>query len=430
MRSHPNRFIRAAAVALVLVAPHAQAATVLWTGATSNVWNTSAANWSGNTTTYTSGDTVQFGDTGGGNLTISINPAVTPASVTFTNTGAGTNAYTFSTSAINGNGTVTLDSGFGGSAQFNVSNGYTGATTINGGKLIYNNNVTTASAAHSIASGATLELNGTRTNNANTTFSGNGTILKTGAGTTAWGSGAATFALGAGSLIDVQGGTFQGGYGSNEVWTNNLSDLNVASGAIFDGVEANVRVNKITGNGTIKTGITGFGYTALTLGVDNGSSQFDGVIANSSAAGSIVKTGSGTITLTGANTYTGTTTIGNGTIILGGGDNRLATAARVVLGATGTSGALVLGNGTALNQTLAGLTTAGNGGAVVGGAAANSTLTLNSATDSTFSGKLGGVGTNENNLALIKSGAGALTLSAAKHLHRRDNPQWRQSHCQ
>jgi len=394
-------------------------------------WNTTTPNWSnGGSGNYTTGDIVQFGDTGGANLGISIISAVTPASVTFTDNGAGTNAYTFSTSGINGTGTtVTLDSGFGGSAQFNVSNGYTGATTINGGKLIYNNNVTTASASHAIASGATLELNGARTNTANTTFSGAGTLLKTGAGTTAW-SGAATFALGAGSLIDVQAGQLTGGNSANEVWTTNLSDLNVASGAIFDGVEANVRVNKITGNGTIKTGITGFGYTALTLGVDNGSSQFDGVIANSSAAGSIVKTGSGTITLTGANTYTGTTTIGNGTIILGGGDNRLATAARVVLGATGTSGALVLGNGTALNQTLAGLTTAGNGGAVVGGAAANSTLTLNSATDSTFSGKLGGVGTNENNLALIKSGAGALTLSAAKHLHRRDNPQWRQSHCQ
>ena len=412
MKSLHNRFLCAAAVALALVTAHAQAATVLWTGSTSNVWNTSAANWSG-APTYTSGDIVQFGDTGGANLGISINPAVTPASVTFTDTGAGTNAYTFSTAAINGTGTtVTLDSGFGGSAQFNVSNGYTGATTINGGRLIYNNNVTTASASHLIASGATLELNGTRNNLVNTTFSGAGTILKTGVGTTAWGGSAATFALGAGSLIDVQSGTFQGGSGSNEVWTSNLSDLNVASSAIFLGAEASVRVNKITGNGTIQTRFSNVG--SITVGVDNGSSQFDGVIANGSGqtGGVLTKEGTGTITLTGSNTYNGTTNIRNGTIILVG-DNRLAAAGAMVLGNTTTSGKLVLGNGTALSQTLAGLTITGLGGAVVGGAAANSTLTLNIATGTnTFGGNLGGNGTNENNLALIKSGAGNLTLSA------------------
>ena len=44
-----------------------------------------------------------------------------------------------------------------------------------------------------------------------TTYSGTATLIKTGAGTLQWGYGAATFALSAGSLIDVRGGTFIGG---------------------------------------------------------------------------------------------------------------------------------------------------------------------------------------------------------------------------
>ena len=195
-------------------------------------------------------------------------------------------------------------------------NTYTTATTVSGGTLIYQN--TYASNSHTISSGAALEINvasGTR-DSATTTFNGTGTLRKTGGGELIWGSAPATFALGSGALIDVASGNFYGGSNANEVWTNNKSDLNVASGATFKTVEANVRLNKITGTGTIGTGFNGAGYANLTIGVDGGSSQFDGVIANtdnnSSYVGNLVKAGSGVITLTGANTYTGVTTLSGG----------------------------------------------------------------------------------------------------------------------
>ena len=193
---------------------------------------------------------------------------------------------------------------------------YSGATTVKAGKLVYQS--TYASGSHSIASGATLEINvdsGSR-DFASTIFSGSGTLLKTGSGQTLWGSTAAVFALGSGALIDVQSGTFVAGSSSNEVWINNLADLNVAAGSLFNGVEANVRVNKITGAGIIMTGYSGAGYQCLTIGVDNGSCQFDGVIANGVGVGNLVKSGIGTITLAGANTYTGTTTVSAGSLIL------------------------------------------------------------------------------------------------------------------
>ncbi|MDW8036855.1 MAG: autotransporter-associated beta strand repeat-containing protein, partial [Thermoguttaceae bacterium] len=67
------------------------------------------------------------------------------------------------------------------------------------------------------------------------------------------------------------------------------------------------------------------------------------------------------------------------------------------------------------NQQLAGLQTSGTGtgNRVVGGSSTQSTLTLNipAATTYTFGGVLGGTGTNENNLALTKTGDGTLVLS-------------------
>lgn len=153
--------------------------------------------------------------------------------------------------------------------------------------------------------------------------------------------------------------------------------------------------------------------TTSTLTVNQASNTtFDGVIENGSGSVVLTKSGAGNLTLNGANTFTGGTNIQNGQVIIGAGNNRLATGGIVTLGSVSNAGVLVLGDGTARSQTLAGLTTSGLGGSVVGGAAANSTLTLNVTTGTNaFSGTLGGAGTNENNLALTKTGAGVLTLS-------------------
>jgi autotransporter-associated beta strand protein len=214
---------------------------------------------------------------------------------------------------------------------------FTGTSTVLAGTLVYAN--TFAASAHTIASGAVLELNFAAYRDSGTTsFSGVGTLRKTGAGTIEWGAGAVTFSLGAGALIDIQEGVFTGGSCGNESWTTNLSDLNVATGAVFNGVEANVRVNRLSGTGTIKSGYAGAGYQAFTFGVDNGSGPFEGVLANATSAANIVKEGTGTIVFLGANTYSGTTQVSTGTLQVGDGGT---------IGALGT-GAVTISAGATL----------------------------------------------------------------------------------
>lgn len=132
--------------------------------------------------------------------------------------------------------------------------------------------------------------------------------------------------------------------------------------------------------------------------------------------GGITKTGAGTLTISAANIYTGPTKVSVGRIVLSGGNDRLAAAGTISLGQGTNGGVLQLGDANgAANQTTTSLTIAGTAttNAVVGGYLSVSTLTVNNAAAVTFAGLLGGPGTNENNLALTKGGAGTLTLNNA-----------------
>ena len=196
---------------------------------------------------------------------------------------------------------------------------------------------------------------------------------------------------------------------------------NVTDAAAFDLASFNQTVAALQdsagGAGSTNGKITNsVASTISTLTVNQASNTaFDGIIENGSGSVVLTKGGVGNLTLTGPNTFKGGTNIKNGSIIIGGGFNdRLATGGSVVLGDVSTTGKLVLGDATtARNQTLAGLTSTGLGGSVVGAhATTNSVLTLAIASGTnTFAGTLGGAGTNENKLALTKNGAGILNLT-------------------
>jgi autotransporter-associated beta strand protein len=281
-----------------------------------------------------------------------------------------------------------------------------------------------------------------------------------------WGAAVGTFALSSGSLIDVLGGTFIGGSSANEVWTNNFADLNVASGAVFNGGEANVRVDALTGAGTISTGLACCGYTGLVLGVDNGSGHFSGVLANAVTAGHFTKVGSGTQILSGNNTYTGTTTISGGTLqvgvngtsgTLGSGAvtananlvfNRSDTVAMSTLAAGGITGTgnvtALIGGGLDVNRSIA-LTGAGSAihlqagkdvaaGITTGGdvtltngisTSATGTVTIFSgnATTTAYEGKItGATGAAYSETRYVNASATAGALGGRRNYYYRDAP--------
>ncbi len=294
---------------------------------------------------------------------------------------------------------------------------FTGETTVAAGRLTYQD--VYGSSVHTILAGATLALDAAVDRDyASTSFRGTGTLVKSGDGRAQWGTSVATFALGTGAMIDVQGGIFTGSSNSNEVWTNNSADLNVATGARFVAVEGNVRVDALSGAGDVTVGFAG-GVGSLTLGVDNhtagafstaGSATFSGVIADTgaSAIGALTKLGTGTQIFSGANTYTGATTVSAGTLAItdAAGLGTTAAGTTVASGATlDLRGVVVGAEALTLNGgTLATSTgTSSLSGAVTLGAA--STLSV-AGTQLTLSGIISGV-----NFGLTKSGAGLAVLT-------------------
>ncbi len=159
-----------------------------------------------------------------------------------------------------------------------------------------------------------------------------------------------------------------------------------------------------------------FDASTKTITVSTGGATFDtngndisfaNAIGNG-GAGSLTKIGTGSLTLNAVSTYTGGTIINAGRLILDGGANRLSTTASLTLGSTGV---LQLGGTTVADQTITDLSAIA-GASLVGGNSSVSTLTINQNTNTSYLGLIGGAGTNENNIAIVKMGLGTLTLGA------------------
>ncbi|WP_168793112.1 autotransporter domain-containing protein [Paraburkholderia aromaticivorans] len=122
-------------------------------------------------------------------------------------------------------------------------------------------------------------------------------------------------------------------------------------------------------------------------------STIQGVISDGASSGSLVKTDAGKLILSGANTYTGQTTVNAGTLALAGN------------GSLATSSGVAVASGATVDFSAVGpqsIGTLSGGGNVALGAR---TLTSTSNADSTFSGVLSGTG------GFTKVGSGALILN-------------------
>ena len=149
-----------------------------------------------------------------------------------------------------------------------------------------------------------------------------------------------------------------------------LSQVYVAAGAFWE-LGDSITVGSLTGSGTID-----LNGDTLTIGdVDDLSSTFSGPIDNGSpAGGSLVKAGTGTLILSGGDTYTGTTTVIAGTLQVGdaGTDQNWFSSPTVNSGATAVftdlafSGSRLVNAGTATmtDSSISGESAYVNGGAI------------------------------------------------------------------
>jgi fibronectin-binding autotransporter adhesin len=222
-------------------------------------------------------------------------------------------------------------------------------------------------------------------------------------------SGAGTTAsnyIGANIDVDSSEGALSGGITTNSIRFNEadansltLTGTNVvSSGGILVGSGVGSNLSTITGG----TSLTGPASGALTIWQNNtaGGLTIGANIINSGTT-PLDKFGPGTLTLSGANTYTGTTTIYGGTLVVSGGA-AIANAGLVTL--ANTAGVTFQLNS---NETIGNL----SGGGTTGGSVAlgGNTLTVGDGTAQTYAGNF----TGTSGSSIVKQGSQTLTLSNA-----------------
>ncbi len=279
--------------------------------------------------------------------------------------------------SANLNGSTTLTKSGAGTLTLSGTNGFSGLTTISVGtvKLGAAGNATntplgtTGAGTIGAATGAALDLNG--------------------------------FTLGTAEALTLNGT----GVSSGGALTNSSASAATYSGLLILGSASSI----IASNGNIilsHTGTISGATFGLTLGGTAGASSLASIIGTTS--GTVTKTGAGTWTVSGANIYTGTTTVSAGTLKAG-----VASVANVS-GAFGNNSAVTLANVGGATLDITGFNT--QIGSLTGGGATGGNITLGAATltvggDNTsppaYAGIVSGTG------GLTKIGSGILTLSGA-----------------
>ncbi|HEY2760801.1 MAG TPA: autotransporter-associated beta strand repeat-containing protein, partial [Pirellulales bacterium] len=355
------------------------AANLTWTGfADTTSWDIgpgSHQNWTSTAPTdpnrFYNQDNVTFGNAA--NLTVNISSAtVLPGSVNFTND-ASHNYVVNSSSGFGigeaGSGTTLSLNGLG-SVTLNTVNTYAGATNVNSGQLIVGSTGSIAGSGLTVAQGASTLVNNsgsvTSTTNSikgNLTTSGSfgGTSLAIGGtGTVTIASGgnvsSTTASVNGGSIGVQSGGTLSsptvniigGSVTIQSGGTLSSTSVSVANGAQFvaqSGSSFSAPPN-LTNNGAVTFSsdqtigaLNGTDPTAvlnqtgtLTVGANG---AYAGIIRDGGPGGLTVA--AGTLTLTGANIYTGNTTINSGaTLRIDTGSNTGSLSATTIINDNGT----------------------------------------------------------------------------------------------
>jgi autotransporter-associated beta strand protein len=278
------------------------------------------------------------------------------------------------TSILNENGGSTRFLNTSSASSINITNntgttffGTTGATDTNtaGNATIDNNNGGTFFEAHSNAGAAKI----TNHDGGVTIFddhasAASATITNNNNGFTEFGllstAGNATIITNSGGSVTF----FDTSTGGNAQFITNGTGIVDFGGSLGPSGDGRITAGSIAGSGTYYIGAGNL----LTVGSNNLSTEVSGVIADfnpcacGTGPGNLEKVGTGTLTLSGINTYTGSTSVNRGTLL--------------VTGSIASSAVVLVGNGATLGGTGTVPLTALSGGAVLAPGLPNALGTL------------------------------------------------------
>ena len=333
----------------------------------------------------------------------------------------------------NGSGTLTLSASnsFGGGVIINagtalVGNSFalgTGSVTLNGGTLknSITSNITNANNIIVGSSGGTITIGA----NANYRFTG---VLSGAGNLTLGGSGAAndsvyaqfsTNTMTSGTITLVGGTTGIARIESTAV-SSPLVDWVISGNTPDTEVSGTFNFGSLGGSGNFTAFNNNSGTTTFNIGGNNNNTTYSGALGQTGTGQqlSIVKVGTGSETFSGGSTYTGSTTVEDGSLIA---SNNVNSSAASPFGNSAT--AVFVGDDVAINSStamhpqllvggsfnMARLVTVGTSSGALGNPATTFTLGDSSANIAVFSG---GINLNQN-LVITQATGGSLTISGS-----------------
>lgn len=335
--------------------------TLAWldlsTGAQDSDWNLASLNWTntvgGGPLAFSSGAAVVFDSRGSGAPTVNLSQAVNPSRITV----SAASDYLLTSFGLNGSligqGGITKQGS--GKLTIDVTNNLTGGILITGGTLQIGNGGTTGTPG-----------NGNITNNGTLAFNrADGLVV----GNVISGTGAVQVDGGSVTLSGVNEYSGQTRINAGVVYLPNAAGLGTAGGGtlVANGGQLYLTGNQpISGesltlngvgdnNGALRKGgasLTTFGGAVTlasdtTIGVDGGATiDLAGTV---SGAAALTKNGGGTLVLSALNTYDGGTVLDSGVLTY---DANGAFGAGGVTTTPTSTGRILLGNGTALSNTI------------------------------------------------------------------------------
>ncbi len=279
----------------------------------------------------------------------------------------------------NGNSTATM--GVASNLIFNINKATNGNATY-----VYNGNIT-GSGNLTNSGSDDISLGGVNTFIETQVIDANGTVLTNG--------GLVTIGSGAGNIILTTSNALEG--------ATYVANSAIAGHLIFDAAAGQqISLGGLTGNANIAllddTSPTPL-PVSLTVGLNNVSTTYTGIL--SGAGSSVSKGGTGSITLVGAQTYTGSTLINQGGIQLGNGTNNGSLASSLIT----PSGGANLTFDEAAGIFYVNATISGSAGQVIQNSVAGSTLVLTNPANS-YSGN-----TTITNGSAVQLGTGTSAVS-------------------